>query len=728
MPLRHAALCALLIAPGIASGEVPAAGLDAQQLPEISVQRDGAQLMAHGFRAGPYAGAPEQVARSFLAEHGPAMGLVDDALQLERVLSAHGGRIVRLRRHIDGVPVLGATASVWVGDDGVVTMVRASRLEPARVDTQPGLDASVATALALEAAALEGPLHGQPQPRLVILPRGGHSLLAWQVDLSTALPVRSVRVSVDAHSGAVLSVADRRRGALGSVWDQSPLDGDTIEVELLDLTGDQDAMTGSQVKVQSVAFEGGAQIETQLAVPDEAGDFLYEPDEDAADDPFAEVHTYFHLSTLRRFFADTQQHEFDGTLQAYVNYREDAGGTYDNAYFTQDMFGNDMLVFGQGSVGDFCYDTDIIAHEHGHAIIEARTAFPQDFIVYDDYGWNNAIGGIHEGVADFWAGSYQGDSMVGEYIPVRDMDNDTTCPADLTGESHDDGEIVGGAAWDMAQIVGMDAAEIIVYDALGMLSDSPTFAELAEMCIAVAWELADEGELEAGAVEAVEASMEERGMLRCGRALELAIDEPAVVQVNLIMGLTEIPDSFCELAREGGFAFTMPFQLAFTTPPASEGPVEQIVLGFSMDRLDHGEIDDDTLEYSFLVRKDQLVTFDMESVNTGMGFELDVPNPLDYDLAFEESPRSITLDSETIELASDTTYYLAMRHMNCAAVDMTISTQLTLGELPDDSGPDDTGESEPEGCGGCSTGSASGGHLALLGLLALVGVARRRRG
>jgi MYXO-CTERM domain-containing protein len=727
MSARTAALCALLLVPGLASADGSVAGLEASHARPLAFERSGDELLVHGFRAGPYAGTPEQVAVGFLAEHASVLGLDAAALEVVADLPAHGGRIVRLQQHIRGVPVVGVTTTVRVGDDGTVSMVRSSTASLPSVSTQPVVEASEAAASALEAAELEGALHGSPQPRLVILPRGGHAVLVWQVALSTPAPVRSVLVSIDAHSGAVLGVADRRREASGWVWDQSPLDGGTIEVELQDLSGDMDAMTGSQVKVQSIAFDGGEQIETQLAVPDEGGDFFYEPDEDAADEPFAEVHTYFHLSTLRRFFVDSFQHEFDTQLQAFVNYREDDDGTYDNAYFTQDMFGNDMLVFGQGSVGDFCYDTDIIAHEHGHAIIEARTAFPQDFIVYDEYGWNNAIGGIHEGVADFWAGSYQGDSMVGEYIPVRDMDNDSTCPEDLSGESHDDGEIVGGATWDMAQIVGMDAAEIIVYDALGMLADSPTYAELAELCIAVAWELVDEGSLEAADVEAVEDSMEARGMLRCGRALDLDIDEPVVVQVNLIMGMTELPESICSVAREGGFAFTMPFQLAFTTPPASEGPIEELLLGFSMDRLDYGDIDDDTLEYSFLVRKDELVTFDMESVNTGMGFNLDVPHPLDFDLEFDGSPRSILLDTTTIELANDTTYYLAMRHMNCAAVDMTISAQLTLGDPPGDTGLDDTGDGEPDGCGGCSTGSAAGGGLAFLGLLGLAAVARRRR-
>jgi len=727
MSLRLATIAALLLGPGLAvaaPADVQSQRLEASHARPLSLERGGHQVVAHGFRAGPYAGSPTQAALGFVGDHAALLGLEDIQLRPVADLPSHSGRLVRLQRVIDGVPVAGAYTTVKLDHQGVVSMVRSSVVGHPGLDTQPALSSDRAAAIALEASALSGELHGAPQPELVILPRGGHSLLAWRVPLSTVMPVRSVLVTVDAQSGAVLSVADRRRDASGTVWDQSPLDGDTIDVELVDLTGDMDTMTGQRVVVQSIAFEGGSQVETQLAVADGDGDFFYEPDEDADDEPFAEVHTYFHLSTLRNFFVDTLQHEFGTTLQAFVNYREDEGTTYDNAYFTQDMLGNDMLVFGQGTVGDFCYDTDIIAHEHGHAIIESRTAFPQDFIVYDDYGWNNAIGGMHEGVADFWAGSYQGDSMVGEYIPVRDMDNDNTCPEDLTGESHDDGEIVGGATWDMSQIVGMEAAEIIVYDALGMLSSSPTFAELAEMSIAVAWEMVDEGSLEAADVEAVEVVMEERGMLRCGRALDLAIDEPVIVQVNLIMGMTELPESICSGARDGGFAFTMPFQLAFTTPPASEGAVEELLLGFSMDRLDFGTIDDDTLDYSFLVRKDEMVTFEMESVNTGMGFALDVPHPLEYDLAFEGSPRSITLDTSSIELANDTTYYLAMRHMNCAAVDLTISTTMQLAEAPGDSGLDDTGIDDDKDCG-CSQGATPVGGAALLGLLAL-GVVRRR--
>ncbi len=726
---RSAALLIALLTPGLGfaatAGELTVQ-LEASHARPLSLDRRGGQVLAHGFRAGPYAGSPEQVARSFLDEQAPLLGLQGLSLELAAELPAHGGRIVRLQQSWQGVPVDGAFATVKVADGGTVSMVRASGRADLRVDTQPQVDGQGAVAIALQAVELPmASLHGRPQPELVILPRGGQALLAWRVALSTPAPIRSVLVTVDAHSGAVLSIADRRREASGTVWDQSPLDGDTIDVEIEGLTGAMETMTGARVTVESIAFEGSSQVETQLAVADEQGDFFYEPDEDSVDDAFAEVHTYFHLSTLRSFFVDSLGHEFDSPLYAYVNYREDAGGTYDNAYFSQDMFGNDMLVFGQGSVGDFCYDTDIIAHEHGHAIIEARTAFPQDFIVYDEYGWNNAIGGMHEGVADFWAGSYQGDSLVGEYIPVRDMDNDNTCPADLTGESHDDGEIVGGATWDMVQVVGQEAADVIIYDALGMLSSSPTFAELAEMSVAVAWEMVDEGGLEAADVEQVELIMEERGMLRCGRALDLSIDEPVVFRVNLIMGLTDIPESICDTAREGDFAFTMPFQLAFTTPPASEGPVEALQLDLTMERLYGGAVDEDALQYGFYVRRGELVTFDMESVNTGMGFNLDVPYARDYDLAVDGNPSSIVLDPELIPLDNDTTYYLAMRHMNCTAAKMTITTQVELGELPGDTGDGDP-DIDEDGCG-CSQGSGPVSGAALLGLLALGAVRRRSR-
>ncbi len=722
MPRHLAALACLLFVPGIA------VATDADTLSQRFEGRAGA-VQALNLRLGPYPGPPEQAARAFLVEHELALGLSGVEFALHANLPAHDGRILRLQRLHEGVPVAGTFATVKLDHDGMVRMARVDTEVAPTVATRPTLSAEDAAILALDAAGSSAhALHAVPQPELTVLPRGDHELLVWRVPLSTPTPVRSVLVSVDAHSGSVLSVQDLRREASGWAWDQSPLDGDPIEVELEGLTGDQDVMTGGQVTVQSVAFDGGSQIETSLAVADDAGDFFYEPDEDAADDAFAEVHAYFHLETLRSFFVNSLGHEFDNTLQATVNYREDEGGTYDNAYFTQDMQGNDLLVFGQGTLGDFCYDTDIIAHEHGHAIITARTAFPSDFIVYDDYGWNNAIGGIHEGVADFWAGSYQGDSMVGEYIPVRDMDNDASCPEDLSGESHEDGEIVGGATWDMAQVVGMEAAELIVYEALGMLSDSPTYAELAETCIAVATELAEAGTLDSDQVDEVVSIMEERGMLRCGRALELSIDEPVAFQVNLVMGLTELPEPICSMAREGGFAFTMPFQLAFTTPPASEGPVEAVQLDFAMERVDGGAIDDATLEYGFYVRKDELVTFDMESVDTGMGFALDVPHAREYDLEVEDNPASVVLDPEQIELESDTTYYLAMRHVNCAAVDMTITTQLTLGEPAGDTGLDeDTGQGEPDpkDCG-CSQGAGPASTATLLGLLGLCALQRRR--
>jgi MYXO-CTERM domain-containing protein len=727
MSLRRLALAALLTVPSLAfatEADVLRAGLEASHVRSLVFERQGGSLLAHGFRAGPYAGDAQQVAQAFLTEHRALLGIEPDELAFVASLPAHGARILRLQRQHQGLPVAGAYASLRLGDDGRVSMLRSHDPGELSLDTRPGIDAAAAAALALEAAALPGVIDGEPAPVLEILPRGGHALLVWRVALSCDAPLRSVLVTVDAHSGAVLGVTDRRREASGWAWDQSPLDGDTIEVELMDLSGDQDAMTGSQVRVESVAFEGGSQITTQLALPDDAGDFFYEPDEDAADEPFAEVHTYHHLSTLRRFFADSLGHEFDGQLQAYVNYREDEGGTYDNAYFSQDMYGNDMLVFGQGSVGDFSYDTDIVAHEHGHAIIEARTAFPQDFIVYDDYGWNNAIGGIHEGVADFWAGSYQGDSMVGEYIPVRDMDNDATCPEDLSGESHDDGEIVGGAAWAMSQVIGMEAAEVVVYDALGMLSSSPTYAELAEMMIAVAYELVDAGEIEAAAVEQVEAVMDERGMLRCGRAFDLEVGEVSIFQVNLIMGLTELPESMCDMAHEQGFALTMPFQLALTTPPASEGELERIVLAFVMSSLYGGSVDRDALDYSLYLRKGELVTFEMESVSTGMGFNLDVPHAQDYDLAFEGNPTAIVLDSSNIEIESDTTYYLAMRHMNCVAVDMGVGSELAMVEQIEDTG--DGGGEEPKACG-CSARPSGAPAALLVGLLGLLGLARRRR-
>jgi Zn-dependent metalloprotease len=628
----------------------------------------------------------------------------------ERTLNWRGRDLVHQIQLHRGVPVYGSAVVTHSGHEGAPFVHRVHA--ELTVDTTPAVDA--ATAATRAGDAIGDPDAVVSTPELWVLPSADGGRLVYRVHVMQTW--RSWRVVIDAHSGAVIQRADLRRSAQGWVYEKSPANSDLIDVELTDLTGDQTTMNGTYARVRSAVDEGD-QVE-HLAQADEGGDFYFEPEDPAVEDPFAEVHTYYHLTELSHFFEDVHGHPMVGGANVTVNYH-DSSGVYDNAYYSDDGDGTATLVFGQGTMFDFAYDSDVVAHEFGHFVIQTRTEMLMDFITYDEFGWNNAPGSIHEGLADYWAGSYQGDPVVGEYTISRTMDNDLTCPADLDGEVHRDGEIVGAAAWDVYEIVGKDAADALIYGALGLVSNMPTYAELAEAVVLLSADLVADGTITEEDAQAIEAALDERGMLMCGRWLPLTDGEPFEFHLAHVMGFPELPDDLCELARMMEASFTASQQFALTTP--AEGTVEQIDLLLELERYGGGDFSSDDLEYSVHVRKDEMVTFDYELIDTGMGISLQIPSVRDADGTFDGEPETITVSAEDgFVLEPDSTYYFAIHHMNCPSIDITFTPTITMADPPADDDDDDVGDDddddEGDGCSCTLAGSAieAGPALALL--------------
>jgi MYXO-CTERM domain-containing protein len=688
-----------------------------------------AATTAPGFRSGPYPGEPVAAARQFLAEHGPALHAAELEWAQQRVQTWRGRTIVRMQQLHHGVPVVGGVAVVKLDRDQRVTLGNVVGHDELTVAVAPTLDAAAAARVAVEAAGFTP--EATPAPQLAVMARVPGGSLVYRVHLSSAAPIRSVRVTVDAHSGAVIAVDDLRREASGWIYETSPHGDPQVEVEIPDLEGDMDVMEGAYAQVNSAVFPDGAYAEDHLAVADGDGDFFYEPADPATDDPFVEVMAYYHVTESAKFFESVHGHEFTGTALVTTNYREEDDGTYDNAFYTQDMSGNTLLVFGQGW-RDFAYDASVIVHEFGHSIVQETTNMELDFLVFDEYGWNNATGGIHEGVADYWAGTYVGDSAIGDYVGVgRDMLNDKTCPEDLSGESHDDGEIVGAATWDIQSLVGKEAADAIVYGGLSTVSTSPSFAELAEMMASAAWDLAADGDIADADAEAIEAALEERGMLRCGRALPMELGEEFEFEVGFMFPMDDLPDYMCELMHDIDMRWPPMFQVHVTTPPAEDGVLERLEIDWDVERMDGQAFDDDDLDYAVYMRLGEPITFDYEQIDTGMGWILDAPILDQYDLEFTGNPNWFELEAadEDFELPPDTTVYIALVHQNCATTHLTITPEAIFAAPSDD---DDAAADDDDDDDGCSCRQDAQRPVPLAGaatLAALGGIAllRRRR-
>ena len=158
----------------------------------------------------------------------------------------------------------------------------------------------------------------------------------------------------------------------------------------------------------------------------------------------------------------------------------------DNAMFSQDnptmgdllaQFGvkGDLLIFGQGTKGDFGYDGDVIYHEFGHATVYTAGIVGMEFA--DKYGMSNEPGSVHEGTADTFAflmtdnsctGEYASEAIIkwaasqggtvemdkeGDFYCMRTALNEYRVFEDFIAEVHWDGQPLLGANWEIYQLI-----------------------------------------------------------------------------------------------------------------------------------------------------------------------------------------------------------------------------------------------------------------------------------
>lgn len=98
--------------------------------------------------------------------------------------------------------------------------------------------------------------------------------------------------------------------------------------------------------------------------------------------------------------------------------------------------------------------SDVCFHEYGHGINDE---------FYQTYGGNFINGAMGEGYADFWAIACTGSPLLGigfyteNQDPLRRYDQEPMVyPDDISGEVHNDGEIIMGAWWDTHELMGAD--------------------------------------------------------------------------------------------------------------------------------------------------------------------------------------------------------------------------------------------------------------------------------
>jgi hypothetical protein len=550
------------------------------------IRRDGVVRMAVGLKGQSLASPTEAAARAWLGERGGELGLAGQQLGPARMVRTRLGSVLQVPLFVRGLPVVDARVTVAVDAKGRVRRVGSSAWPVRSVEMVRALDGRQAMAVA--ARALDGVVLREGKPaggfREVAVVRDGVARLAYEVHVDALDPRKNWYALVDAQSGEVLRwqnrvfFADTARAYLSNpgAAEQVPLSEVTLEHFANPRDGDGklvgelidaysccvhvgcDTAQPAKLLAGTVSYPG---IPFPIAFETPFCDFQQQASnvlngrtdydygtpppldydvpiqpvgQDPADqDPFAEVHVFYHANVAYQFFRSVGDPAFvlrDGrdtppkrpwvvANMVFPDYDQShwqwVGGKVvipglvrvDNSMFvpreefaallpglpTGSLPSVDTLMMFQGPHADFALDGDVVYHEFTHGVIFSTANFNGPHL--DAYGALDEAGTMHEALADYFAAAITRDPKLAEYVgakmPVdpgkapegelRDLENTKSCPTLLVGEVHNDSQHFSAAAWSARKkFLGTDGGRTFdgaMFDALVSLTPASGFNE-----------------------------------------------------------------------------------------------------------------------------------------------------------------------------------------------------------------------------------------------------------
>ncbi len=658
---------------------------------------------------------PQKMAHQTALVHASHLGAEAPTLQLKKITQLPHGQVFRFRQVHQGLEVIGAEVAALVLNDRLVSISgKLHELKGKSFNVNPLVRRSAAEKI------LQRQMPDFQVRRAEVMIRAARGLgarVVWQLRGLQPRPFGLWRITMDAHTGEVLERRADMRHALGRVFTTNPTVGTLAVRPLSGLTG-KGVLSGEFADVSRCQLDDNDELSCdRLAAPNVTGDYLYQPDDPNLNDPFVEVQAYYHVDAIHRWlsenfgFARQGQQKIDVVTNFQISYGGKMHG-YPNAFFGDlDGDGRGDLVFGEDG-RDYAYDGDVIYHEFTHSAVAETSDLMEDL---DQLGFNAMPGALNEGFADLMSSAFARDPEVGEYAGyggIRSLVGSASCPRDLSGESHADGQIWGQANWAIrSQLADKGLYDTILYETMASLSQNSSFTEAAAQLLLVVKEIAPELE------PTVQATLEQHGLIECSRIITL---EPGDNERGWIFGNYTIP---------GIAAVPGPMQYKIDVPENA------IALHIEL----RGVYSRQSIVGAY-IRRDQPVQFGYYKVIH------------DHVLQGKDRELSLTIDGED-PLIPGTSYYLLPANEGDDEDMYLVQYSLELADpppppdaavmSPPDAGPPvpaadsaplmpaPTLPAEPmASSGGCSVhpsspGSASSG-MALWALLALLAIFRRR--
>lgn len=512
-------------------------------------ERTGVSRSIRGIMTEAKTGAGQDISNQFLTEHGKLFGVQKPAdLQYVDTKARRGASHVKYRQTFQGLPVVGAEVTVHLDRQNRVNMVNGDYHPDIAVDmSKPVIQAKDAVSIVYETLGVTD--NPPAQTELVIYPQNGKYSRAYKVMVSTKNPQGDWVYFVDAVTQDVLDSYNTMRFAQGTgcLYNSNPSrDSRVATSDLFDFDASK-TLSGTYFTIKNNLPDGNA-----APTGPGAYDFLFS---DPANVHFDEVMVYYHLSRIAEFFRNLGYAEHTKSMMAYVHVADPLTGkaNYDNAYFSPY---DGAFYFGHGEIfNDLAKEDAVIYHEYAHSVVHAA----------QPYMSSEEAGALHEGYADYFAGSLSSDPKIGEFVVervmkefLRDLRNQKTY-ADMTAtDVHADGEIWGGTCWDIYEGLGRRIADQLLYESLWYLPANATFIDAYEGVIS-----ADSSLFDAEHVEELDTIFVNRKI----------ISAPADSYI-----ITATAGANGAIAPSGAVTVTRGADQTFTITPASGYKIQQLLV------------------------------------------------------------------------------------------------------------------------------------------------------
>lgn len=424
----------------------------------------------------------EIAARAFLSENSKLLKINDREITLENLLEKSGIFYVDFFQTVNGVKVYDSRITVRITKDAKVILFGSDSFPEITPSNQLVISHSQAVEIAKNSIGFTNEGEDWSEEKTWVLPlvdeKGNADFkFVHETKLRTESPLGTWATFVDAENGNIVwrqnvmrhqTFSGNSHGLIEVVPDNNTTDLPLFNQFISLITPSQNNDTtdvlgnfsvtnlGSNPLTLTASFKGlfaqiqnqngsNSQVSTQIQ-PDISFDLLWDNSNSAIEERDAFYHTNIAHDYIK--IIDPNFTGVDFKMGVNININDNCNAFWDGS----------TINFFQA--GNNCNNTariaDVVYHEYAHGITEKQ------------YGNLSPSGAMHEGLSDYYANTIGGSPLVGVGFfsnnPngfLRTSQNTKMYPQDLTGEVHDDGEIIAGALWDLRGLIGNSKSDTL---------------------------------------------------------------------------------------------------------------------------------------------------------------------------------------------------------------------------------------------------------------------------